>query len=133
MRLEGRVIRGAGQAAFFTRLDWVREAFRRQFGFDPYPGTLNVEVFKEHAAAVNTLSRAAGISLVPPTPQFCTAKALPVTVGGIRGALILPEETVRVHGASIVEIVAPLRLKGALGLADGDTVAVSVQMLKTHP
>jgi len=128
MRLEGRVVRGTGQAAFFTRLDWVRQAFRRVFGFDPYPGTLNVEVFKEHAAAVKTLSRAAGICLVPPTPRFCTAKALPVTVGGIRGALILPEEAVRVHGALIVEIVAPLRLKGALGLADGDSVAVFVRL-----
>ncbi len=28
----------------FTRLDWVRRQFRDKLGFDPYPGTLNLQI-----------------------------------------------------------------------------------------
>jgi CTP-dependent riboflavin kinase len=122
------VVRGVGKAAFFTRLGWFRQQCVQQLGFDPYPGTLNVQVFKEHDAAVAALGEENGIALVPPNGQCCSARMVPVVVGGIRGAVIIPEAKVRVHGESILEIVASMRLKGALGLTDGDAVAVTVRL-----
>jgi CTP-dependent riboflavin kinase len=122
------VVRGVGKAAFFTRLDWFRRQCLRQLGFDPYPGTLNVQVVQACAAAVATLRNESGISLVPPNGQCCSARMLPVSVGGMRGAVIIPEKRVQVHDESIIEIVASMRLKGALGLADGDAVTVTVHL-----
>ena len=127
--MAGRVVSGTGQAGFFTRLDWVRQQCLQKLGFAPYPGTLNIQVFAEYLPTVAVLQGEAGCSLVPPADNFCTGKVLPVTVGGIRGGLIVPEEEVRVHGASTVEVMAPVGLKKHLGLRDGDAVEFVVHAL----
>ncbi|HEX7593320.1 MAG TPA: DUF120 domain-containing protein [Anaerolineae bacterium] len=42
--IRGIVCAGQGQGRSFTRLDWVRRQFRDKLGFDPYPGTLNLQI-----------------------------------------------------------------------------------------
>jgi CTP-dependent riboflavin kinase len=124
VRLAGEVVSGAAKAAFFTRLDWVRQQCRQQLGFDPYPGTLNVRVSEKHLAALKGLFRQPGVELAPPTKEFCSARALPVRIGGIAGALILPQQDVRIHDDTVVEIMAPVLIRDALGLSDGSTVEI---------
>jgi len=51
---------------------------------------------------------------------------LPVTINNESGAIIIPDEAVRVHGNEVVEIMAPLRLKNALNVEDGDSLTVVV-------
>ena len=40
--IEGRLVRGPGQAAGFTRIDWVRRQSVELAGIDPFPGTVNL-------------------------------------------------------------------------------------------
>jgi CTP-dependent riboflavin kinase len=40
--------------------------------------------------------------------------------------MIFPAEDVRIHGKSIVEIIAPVRLKDVLNIEDGDQVTLTV-------
>ncbi len=123
--ITGRVVSGAGKGAFFTRLDWVQEQCRSKLGFIPYPGTLNLEI-SDHALAVfEKLIKAKALDLISPDSNFCSGKILKISVGGIAGAIVLPAEDVRVHGKNIVEIISPVRLKDALGIADGDKVTIS--------
>jgi len=127
VRLAGEVVSGAAKAAFFTRLDWVRQQCRRQLGFDPYPGTLNVRVSEKHLAVLADLLRQSGVELVPATEEFCSARALPVRIGGVAGALILPQQEVRIHDDAIVEIMAPVFIRDVLGVSDGSIVEIVCQ------
>ena len=51
---------------------------------------------------------------------------MPVTIENEKGAMVIPDEAVCVHGKEIVEILAPLRLKNALNVEDGNSLTVVV-------
>jgi len=124
--LTGRVVSGVHQASFFTELDWVQEQCLDKLGFRPYPGTLNLsmEFLEEGQSAVRELRKQAGPKLVPPDPNFCAATVLPVSIGEVRGAIVVPAEDVNVHGKQILEVLAPFRLRDTLGVKDGDLVTL---------
>jgi CTP-dependent riboflavin kinase len=127
-RLEifGRVVDGAGKAAQFTLLDWVQEQCYAKLGFRPYPGTLNLEVAEKSLPVVELLRKEDSILLVPPAPEYCAAKVLPLSVGTISGALIIPEASVNIHDKKIIEVLAPVKLKDALGLSEGERVTLNI-------
>jgi CTP-dependent riboflavin kinase len=118
--LKGKIVSGARQAAFFTQLDWVQKQCREKFGFAPYPGTLNLEIDKEYLPVIEALQKEKLIELIPPDPDFCTAKTITVEIASIQGVVIIPEEDVNIHAKNIIEIIAPLKIKQALGVKDGD-------------
>ena len=124
--LSGKVVDGAGKAAHFTQLDWVQEQCLTKLGFRPYPGTLNLEVAEKSLPVVEVLRREEGIRLVPPDPESCAARVLPLSVGTVSGALIVPEESVNIHGKKIIEVMAPVRLKDALDIYEGDSVTLEI-------
>jgi 2-phosphoglycolate phosphatase len=124
--IAGRVVKGIGKAAAFTQLEWVRGQCREKLGFEPYPGTLNLEVPEGDASVLEGLWNKGCLELVPPTGGFCTAKVLHARAGYVQSAVLLPEEGVRVHGDRIIELLAPVGLKHALGLKEGDVLSLSV-------
>jgi len=81
---------------------------------------VNLEITEEDISTLKALRKEEGIRLIPPDPQFCESKAFPIVMGHIQGALIIPEENVRVHGRAVIEIMAPVKVKDALGLDEGD-------------
>ena len=124
--LRGKVVSGAGNAAFFTQLDWVRTQSRQKLGFEPFPGTLNIEILPETLAVAGSLRSQKGIELIPADPNFCSAKVVRASIGGIDAAIVIPEKNVRIHGDRTLEVIAPVRLKTALGIDDGDTVEIAI-------
>jgi CTP-dependent riboflavin kinase len=126
--LRGIVVSGAGNAAFFTRLDWVREQCLQKLGFEPFPGTLNVEILPESLAGVQSLRSQKGISIIPADPNFCKAEVIGVSIGGIEAALVIPEAKARIHGNNTIEVIAPVKLKTTLDIEDGDTVEITVKV-----
>ena len=127
--LKGRVVSGAREASFFTQLEWVQLQCQRKLGFKPFPGTLNLEIGEESLSVMEVIKRVKAVALIPPDPKYCEARALPLIVGGIGGALIIPSEDVNIHGKNIVEVIAPVKLKGALGLTEGDSVVLAIRRL----
>ena len=125
-RLSGIVLTGTRKAAFFTQLEWVRAQCAEKLGFEPYPGTLNLKLKPSDRGLMEEIRDVQGVALVPPDDQFCSSRAVPVRIGKIPGALILPEENVNVHGADVVEVLAPVHLRGALNLKDGSLVSIEV-------
>jgi CTP-dependent riboflavin kinase len=128
--IKGKVVSGVKKGAFFTQLEWVQEQCLAGLGFRPYPGTLNIQVEAAHAPLVEELQKEEGILLIPPDPQYCCGKTLQAEIEGVSGALIIPEEAVRVHGKQIIEVMAEVKLKDALGLKDGDQVTLVVKKPK---
>ena len=126
--IAGKIICGVKQGNFFTQLEWFQEQCDEKLGFKPYPGTLNLEISGEYLPIIESLNREEGIELISPDPKFCNAKAFSVSLGEISGAIIMPDEKVRVHAKNIIEIVAPLKIKAALNVADGDLISVAINL-----
>ena len=126
LQITGRIISGAGEGAYFTQIDWVLQQCDEKLGFKPYPGTLNMEIAEEYIHAIEVLDQQKGIELISPDPKFCNAKVFQVSLGNISGAIILPEEKVRVHPKNIIEIIAPLNLKASLKVKDGDSLKINI-------
>jgi len=120
----GIVVSGRGEGRFFTRLDWVREQFRARFGFEPVAGTFNVKLGPASAAPLEALKRRAGIAIEPPNADFCAAKCFHARVGSIDGVLVIP--LVPAYPPDVLEIVAAVNLREAVGVRDNDPVEVRV-------
>ena len=122
--ISGKIVGGAGEGAYFTQIGWVQQQCDEKLGFKPYPGTLNLEISEEFLPAIELLDQKTGIELISPDPQFCNAMVFQVSLQDIIGAVILPEEKVRVHPKNIIEIIAPLNIKASLNVKDGDSLNV---------
>ena len=129
--LRGIVVSGSGKAAFFTQLDWVREQCNQKLGFEPFPGTLNIEILPQSLADAESLRHRKGIELIPTDPNFCSAKVVAVSIDGVDAALIIPEEKVRIHGNDTLEVIAPVKLKTILEVDDGDTVEITLKSVSS--
>ena len=114
---------GTGEAARFTELPWVRLQAERQLGFTPSPGTLNVTpVSSADQAAWQALKSTSGITLSP-EPGYCAARCYSVAVNGWEpAALVVPE--VPGYPEDRLEVLAPVRLRDQLFLADGSRVTI---------
>ncbi len=123
--MKGIVETGAGQGAFFTSLDWVREQFQRAMGFAPYPGTLNVRICSEDLGRLEAFISEKDFELVPADPQFCSGSVKKIRIEGIPAAAVFPGEEVRVHPREVIEIVSDRHLKQSLHLKDGDQVTIT--------
>lgn len=130
LTLVGTVVSGSGEGARFTALEWARAAFEQQLGFEPWPGTLNLQVIGTGwAEALRRSGPESGIPIVPPD-GYCAARCFPALVAGrIHGAVVRPE--VDGYPDDKLELLAPVFLRRALELADGDTVELHVTLRPT--
>ena len=124
--LTGKIVSGVKQGAFFTQLDWFQSQCRDKLGFKPYAGTLNLEISDDDVPVAEALEQEAEIEFIPPDSEFCSGKAYPVLVEGIRAAIVIPAAEVRVHGKNIIEVISDQRLKDVLKVVDGDSVELKI-------
>ena len=123
--LRGRVMTGKREAAAFTELPWVRERMVRAFGFEPYPGTLNLRLESKEDLSVWGELRSQPGTLLEPEPGYCAGHCYPVSVEGeVSAAIVLPR--VPSYPTDVIEILAPVALRDELGLTDGKAVTVAL-------
>ncbi|RLI37131.1 hypothetical protein DRO55_02030 [Candidatus Bathyarchaeota archaeon] len=121
LSLRGRVCSGVGRGASFLRMGWVREQFVEKFGFEPYPGTLNLNVSREET---RLLGEFRGIEITP-KEGFRSGRCFrAVVMGKIPGVVVKPE--VEGYPSNLLEIAAPICLREELNLKDGDEVEVTI-------
>ena len=129
MKFSGRVTRGVGQGARFLALEWVQRELQQKVGLTPFPGTLNLQVTPEIRDALfgrrHSLLQIADAS-APECPGYLARTTLRAHGITLQSAyLILPEQTV--HN-NVIEIIAPVSLREALHIPDGEAVEVEIQM-----
>ena len=129
--LVGVIFSDLGQAASFMTLDWVRDALHKGLGFTPFPATLNLRPKADRDAETwKHVQNASGGIFVPPMDgRFCSARLYPVRIQTPEGsgtevscAVLLPD--VSDYPRDKIEIVAPIHLKDALGVKDGECLKV---------
>jgi len=123
--ITGRIESGIQKGAFFTQLDWVQQQCHQKLGFKPYAGTLNLAIAEDAVPMVAELLQKSGMPLVSPDARFCSGHVYPVSVMGVSGAILAPAEEVKAHGSNIIELIAPIGLKEALDVKDGDEIMLT--------
>jgi|GEM_PF-376081 len=125
LKVVGTLVRGLGESAKFLSIPWVKAQLVEKLGFSPYGGTLNIDV---HDPAIQErLKGCRGEKILPEEEGFCDAFLWSGVIGGkYPCAVVLP--LVPGYPECILEIVAPLYLKQALAIEDGDGVEVEVYL-----
>lgn len=132
VELTGAVTSGMGEGRHYITLPGYMEQFREKLGYEPFPGTLNVDLTDE-----SVRSRARLDALEPLTiegwegeertygPAYCYPASLAADGTTYEGAhVIAPERTH--HGDDHLELIAPDELRDTLVLSDGTEVTISV-------
>jgi riboflavin kinase len=134
VELDGTATGGMGEGRHYISLPGYMEQFRERLDYEPFPGTLNVDL-----AAESVRRRSALSSLTPVPidgweddertygPAVCYAATVETADGEAyeRAHVIEPERTH--HDADQLEIIAPDRLRDELGIEDGDRLTVAVE------
>ena len=122
MKIEGEVTTGLGKAAYFLSQEFYTKEFKKNLGFVPYPGTLNVVVSEEYLDEINEIKNSCE-NLIKPDEGFGAVKYIEATLNDeVSGAIVFPAKTT--HEENYLEFIAENRLRDDLGLEDGDTVFV---------
>jgi phosphoglycolate phosphatase len=126
MIIAGRLVRGLGRAAGFTRLDWVRRQLLELSGIDPHPGTVNLTLTGEaQLERWRTWRGMPGQPLEPPDAAFCRARCYSARIEDrIPAAIVLPEAPA--YPEDKVELVAALAVRQHLSLDEGALLRVEL-------
>jgi riboflavin kinase len=133
LTLSGHVTGGMGEGRHYISLSGYMRQFKKRLGYEPYPGTLNVELDEESVRARGGLSSVEGVDIDEWEDEertYGSATCYPATLAGNGRSfdpvhVIVPDRTH--HDESKVELIAPEMLRDELGLADGDEVTVNIE------
>jgi len=127
LKLRGEVITGTGEAGRITEFPWVKQQFIEKLGINPYPGTFNITVLAKDRHKLNTIRQAKSVKLISRDIDHCSGISLHVLVGGkIKGAIVIP--LIPNYPSDQLEIIAPVNIRHALVVKDGDIVEVEVYL-----
>ncbi|MHC1593260.1 MAG: DUF120 domain-containing protein [Methermicoccaceae archaeon] len=126
--LRGTVVSGLGEGQYYIALNGYRAQFVEKLGFEPYPGTLNVQLDEEGKAAKKKMKMLDGMTIYGFTDEsrtFGAAKCHPAVIDGVHCAVMEPSRTH--YGSEITEVIAPVCLRERLMLEDGAPVSIRVK------
>lgn len=127
----GTVFKGFGEGGYYISHPGYAKQFVTVLGFKPFPGTLNLRLAaQEQRGRRELLRNTPGLEVggfVDGKRSFGPVKCFKATIGGkVPGAALAIERTH--YDDSVLEVISASRLKSILGLADGDTCAVQVEL-----
>jgi riboflavin kinase len=122
---EGTVFSGSGEGKKFISLPWVKWQIDKKLGFTPYAGTLNIRLTKESAQKKTLLEKAEGIE-IEPQAGYCLGVMFKAYIDSLDCAVVIPK--IPSYPNDILEVIAPVYLRGHLKLADGTKVIVTVNV-----
>ncbi len=122
MKINGEVTTGLGKAAYFLSQEFYTNEFKKNLGFIPYPGTLNVVVSEEYLDEINKIKDTCE-NLIKPDEGFGAVNYIKAKLNDkINGAIVFPAKTT--HDENYLEFIAEDKLRDKLGLEDGDIVSL---------
>jgi riboflavin kinase len=129
--LEGKVVSGMGEGAYYMSLDGYKTQFRQKLGYEPYPGTLNVklaeEIFMNSRPDIEKSSYVYIQGFNDGSRTYGWVKCYPADIndGAISDSAILVLERTH-YDTSLLEVIAPVCIKDYLGIRNGDRVKITV-------
>jgi riboflavin kinase len=127
LHLEGEVLAGSGQAQHFVSIPGYLKQFEEKLGYTPFPGTLNIHLTSASIKHREELDRRPAIVIhgfVQGERVFGSSRCYPAKISGISTAVVIPERTH--YPSDLIEVLAPVKLREALDLKDGDLVSIEI-------
>ncbi len=122
MKITGEVTTGLGKAAYFLSQEFYSREFKKNLGFVPFPGTLNVIVNEEYLDEINEI-KVNCKNLIKPDEGFGAVKYIEAILNDkIKGAIVFPAKTT--HEENYLEFISQNKLRDELNLNDGDIVSL---------
>jgi len=123
--VRGRILSGLGEGRKFVSLPWFRIKVKELLGFEPYPGTLNLLLSNDASEMLERLLNVnIGYEIRPDGEYFPGRIYRAIVKPDIPGAIVRPY--VPNYSKNILEVIAPIYLRGTLNLNDGDEVEVKI-------
>jgi riboflavin kinase, archaea type len=128
---EGSVVSGMGEGAYYMSLEGYRKQFKEKLGYEPYPGTLNVRLTDQvYMNARRELGGHPSIFLdgfSDGTRTYGWVKCYRAVINNsVKAAVLVLERTH--YDDSMLEVIAPMSIKQASGIKNGDRIKVQVQL-----
>lgn len=117
--MRGKITSGLGQAQHFLSREGYCRQFEARLGYVPFPGTLNIlldEPFPTEAPSIEIEGFREG------DKSFGCCRCYHIKINGIDAAVVRPERSC--HPPELIEVIAPVHLRRALRLVDGDSVSI---------
>jgi riboflavin kinase len=128
----GTVVSGMGEGTYYTAQEGYVKQFKERLGFVPYPGTLNVKIKEIEKNKLRLIKHHHAIpvdSFETKYRTFGEVKCFHAKINKKTSSLVLPT---RGHYSTVLEFIAKDNLRKSLGLTDGDTVSIIIDLEK-HP
>lgn len=128
LEIKGKVVSGMGEGKYYVTQENYRKQFIEKLGFEPYEGTLNLEVEREDLSKLMLLKNTKGIQIngfKTANRTFGACKCFLCETNGLDCAIIMP---LRSHYTTTIEILSSKYLRKKLGVKDGDIVVVKVRL-----
>jgi riboflavin kinase len=123
--LTGTVFSGEGRGKKFVELPWFKRQVEEKLGFSPYLGTLNMRLSVKEAGKKNFLENAEGLVVEPQTGYY-SGLLFKATIDTVECGVVIP--IMPNYPIDILEVIAPVYLRGLLKLMDDSLVTISVNV-----
>jgi riboflavin kinase len=127
IELNGTIVSGLGEGRYYLSIRGYTKQFEDRLGFTPYPGTLNVKLDEESAAARVRLNNITPIyisSFKTSNRTYGGIRCYMASIGGITGAVIVPDRSH--YKNDVIETVARVSIKETLKKDNGDLIEVVI-------
>ena len=115
IKINGIVISGNKKGTYFINLPWVKKQVLEKIGFEPYIGTLNLEI--RNKEKIIDLYNQKGITIVPEKGYYEGKCFRAFLMKKTNCAVVIPN--IPDYPSNLIEIIAPNNLRNTLGLIDG--------------
>jgi riboflavin kinase len=125
VKITGKVVKGIGTSESFLSISWVGEQLREKLRFLPFQGTLNVAL--DDVKVQRILKEKCTGRLVSRAEGFCDAVLIKGRINDrYECGVVIP--LIEKYNERLLEVVAPVYLKEALHIDDGDEVTLNLDI-----
>jgi riboflavin kinase len=127
--VQGTVESGLGRGQEFVALEGYAEQFERKLGYEPYPGTLNLDLDAPVRDRLDDLEAIRIEGWESGDSSFGAVDCYPASpIDGDEDVplhVIVPDRTD--HDLSTLELISPLQLRKRFDLDDGSTFEIRIE------
>ena len=138
LQLDGKVVSGMGEGAYYMSLEGYRNQFSEKLGYEPYAGTLNLKLLNQSSVRMRSMMDNYPSVFIrgftDSSRSYGWVKCYPAILndGAVDKAAVIVLERTH-YDNSMLEVIAPIGIKDLLGIKNGDFVKVFVTMTPKDP
>jgi riboflavin kinase len=126
MMTKGTIVSGIGEGRHYMALEGYIEQFKEKIGFEPFPGTLNIELDEREMLKFRSSKKMKGIKIdgfENSGKRFGKVNCFKGKINGRDIFIILPEKS---HHSNILEVISPINLRKEMNLKDGEKAEIGI-------